>query len=338
MKRKVIAWKLQLSVYLSLVAGVSGFLGYATYMPGSSAPERGHISEVQSRTSEQLREDVSRLSTEFARRNLDSPEVLREVQQYLSDRLASAARTSVVREKVPGPHGDSFNLIAEMDGIGSDEAWVILGAHYDTADHTPGANDNGTGTAALLALATRFAAQPVEKRLRFVLFANEEPPYFQTEAMGSLVHARGCRERGEEVEFMFALETLGYYSDEEGSQKYPPPFGLLYPSEGNFVAFVSNLENAKLVRKSVGAFRQTGLFPSDGAALPGYIPGIGWSDHWSFWQVGYPALMVTDTAPYRDENYHQPSDTVEHLDFEALALVVDGIELSIRTLVREAGL
>src|SRR5690606_29548226 len=113
--------------------------------------------------------------------------------------------------------------------------------------------------------------------------------------------------------------SLGMFTSEQGSQKYPFPLGLFYPSRGNFVGFVSNLQNAPLVRESIRTFRSENLIPSEGAALPAALPGISWSDHWSFWQVGYPAFMLTDTAPYRDPHYHQPSDTPEHLDYAAMA-------------------
>ena len=138
--------------------------------------------------------------------------------------------------------------------------------------------------------------------------------------------ARRCRERGEKVVAMFSLETIGYYDDTPGSQKYPPPFGLFYPSEGNFIGFIGNLASRNLVRQVVGAFRQNEQFPSEGAALPELIPRIGDSDHASFWHEGYPALMVTDTANFRYPYYHTPEDTIDKVDFDRLARVVRGLE------------
>ena len=180
--------------------------------------------------------------------------------------------------------------------------------------------------AALLALARRFAKCKPDRTLRFVAFVNEEPPYFQTAKMGSGVYARRCGQRREKIVAMLSLETIGYYSDARGSQKYPPPLGLLYPSTGNFIAFVGNVKSRDLVRRMVGTFRQHEKFPSEGAALPAATPGVGFSDQWSFWQEGYPAAMVTDTAMFRYPYYHEAEDTIDKVDFDRTARVVRGLE------------
>jgi Zn-dependent M28 family amino/carboxypeptidase len=168
--------------------------------------------------------------------------------------------------------------------------------------------------------------------VRFVAFANEEPPWFQTANMGSLVYAKACRERNDRITAMLSLETIGFYCDDAGSQDYPFPFGLCYPSKGDFVTFVGNLGSASLVREAIAIFRETTPFPSQGGALPGWIPGIGWSDHWSFWKVGYPAIMVTDTAPFRYPHYHTTRDTPEKIDYGRMARVVAGVERVVRRL------
>lgn len=179
---------------------------------------------------------------------------------------------------------------------------------------------------ATLALARRFADRQPARTVRFVLFVNEESPYFQTEAMGSLVYARECRQRGDNIVAMFSLETIGYYSDRPGSQQYPWPLSAVYPSTGNFIAFVGNIASDHLVKQVVESFRRHAQFPSEGGALPGVIPGVGWSDHWSFWQAGYPALMVTDTAPFRYAHYHSAEDAPDKLDYESTARVVVGLD------------
>ncbi len=163
-------------------------------------------------------------------------------------------------------------------------------------------------------------------------FANEEPPYFQTPAMGSVVYARRCRERGEQVVAMLSLETIGFYSDQPGSQHYPVPFGLLYPSTGDFVGFVGNTASRALVREAIGVFRASARFPSEGVAAPGALPGVGWSDHWAFWQEGYPAVMITDTAPFRNPDYHTRRDTPERLSYAPMARVVAGLERVVEAL------
>jgi hypothetical protein len=159
-----------------------------------------------------------------------------------------------------------------------------------------------------------------------VAFVNEEPPYFTTSQMGSFVYAKECRKRKDKITAMLSLETIGFYSDQDGSQSYPPPLSLFYPSKGNFIGFVGNLSSRRLVRRVVGSFREHAKFPSEGAALPGWVPGVFWSDHWSFWKHGYHALMVTDTAPFRYVHYHTPEDTIDKIDFERLARVVAGLE------------
>jgi hypothetical protein len=150
--------------------------------------------------------------------------------------------------------------------------------------------------------------------------------------MGSRRYVRLIRDRGESVAGMFSLETIGYYSDLRGSQQYPPPLGLFYPDTGNFIGFVANLSSRAWLRDALGAFRRHARFPSEGVAAPAFIPGIDWSDHRSFWEAGYPALMITDTALFRYPHYHLPSDTPDKLDYPALARVVTGLDGMLRDL------
>jgi Zn-dependent M28 family amino/carboxypeptidase len=189
--------------------------------------------------------------------------------------------------------------------------------------------------AGLLALARRFAGKPCGQTLRFVAFVNEEPPYFQTEEMGSLVYARRCKARGDKISAMISLETIGYFSDEPRSQKYPAAgLGFFYPSKGNFIGFVGNTRSRALLRDAVSAFENARKLPCEGAALPAVIPGIGWSDQWAFWECGYPAIMVTDTAPFRYPHYHSSTDTPDKLDYDRFALVVSGMEKTIGDLTK----
>lgn len=168
--------------------------------------------------------------------------------------------------------------------------------------------------------------EPQSRSVRFVLFVNEEPPFFQTEQMGSLVYARRCRQRNERVTAMLSLETIGYYSDKKGSQQYPAPFNMFYPDTGNFIGFIGNIESKSLIKQATAGFRRHAKFPSQGGAIPDAVAGVGWSDHWAFWQAGYPALMVTDTAPFRYPYYHDPRDKPGRLDYERMARVVEGLE------------
>jgi Zn-dependent M28 family amino/carboxypeptidase len=210
---------------------------------------------------------------------------------------------------------------------------IIVGAHYDTVPGSPGANDNASAVAALLSLAQRLAECRLDRTLRFVAFVNEEAPYAHTPEMGSWVYARRCRERREQVTGMLCLETIGYYSECPGSQRYPRPLELIYPSTGNFIAFVGSTRYDRFVRQVIRTFRGYEPFPSLGGALPETIADIGRSDHWSFWQEDYPALMITDTAPFRYPYYHTADDTVDKLDFEKMARVVRGLAKTLVELV-----
>jgi Zn-dependent M28 family amino/carboxypeptidase len=209
------------------------------------------------------------------------------------------------------------------------EGAIVVGAHYDTVPGSPGADDNASGVAALIELAR--LGLPV----RCVAFANEELPYSHGEEMGSYVYARRARSRGERLAAMFSLEMLGCYSDEPGSQRYPPVIGWFYPDRANFIAFVSDLGARRLVRRAHALFRKHSDFPSESLAAPVFVPGVTHSDHWSFRRHGYPAVMVTDTAFNRYAHYHLPSDTPEKLDYERMARVTLGLAGMLGELARE---
>jgi Peptidase family M28 len=217
-------------------------------------------------------------------------------------------------------------LIEPPTGSAKDLMTLVVGAHYDSADHAPGANDNGSGVAALLILARELRRQPRQKtRLRLVFFVNEEPPHFQTATMGSLIYARALAATGERVSAMISLETLGSYSDQKGSQTYPPPLGYPLPDTGNFVAIVGDMSARALAADVTRRFRDSTAFPSLGGVAPGSLPGITWSDHWSFSRFKIAAVMITDTAVFRYPHYHLPTDTPDKLDYERLARVTTGL-------------
>lgn len=279
-----------------------------------------------------LGEDIQKLGGDIGQRNSDYYDNLKAAEQYLESAFKQAGYT--VQQQQYSVGGQTFaNLEIEIPGVEHPDEIVIVGGHYDSVFSSRGANDNGSGAAAVIELARRFANKKTSRTLRFVEFVNEEPPFFWTENMGSLVYAKRCRERNENIVAMLSLETMGYYSDEKGSQKYPAPLNLVYPSVGNFIGFVGNVNSGALVRQVIAAFRRQTPFPSEGAALPAQIPGVGWSDHWAFWQQGYSAVMVTDTAPFRYLYYHTIDDTPDKIDYGRLARVVLGLERVITELV-----
>jgi len=212
---------------------------------------------------------------------------------------------------------------------------LVVGAHYDSAGIAPGANDNGTGAAAVIELARLLMdAAPRDKRLRLVLFVNEEPPYDRTPDMGSWRYAQALKESEMRIVGMISLETLGCFFDEPGTQKYPAPFGLFFPTTANFIAFVAMPGSRSFLHEVVGSFRRHAQFPTIGGTAPDQFDGIGWSDHWSFWKLGYPAVMVTDTALFRYAHYHKATDTPDKVDYEKLARITLGLEQTLRDLLR----
>jgi Zn-dependent M28 family amino/carboxypeptidase len=302
-------------------------------MPGKS--HKGPLPELaaaQAALAAELRADVTRLAGEIGERNYHYYAELKAAADYIETQFRSAG-LEIERQAYQDTGKTYENLIAEIAGGERASEIVVVGAHYDSVVGSPGANDNGSGVAALLALARRLADSRPTLTLRLVAFVNEEPPYFQGDAMGSRVYARRCRERGDNIVAMMSLETIGYYSDAEGSQNYPSPaIGWCYPSRGDFIAFVGNVGSRALVRRSIRAFRASAPFPSEGAALPSFVPGVGWSDQWAFWQEGYPGIMITDTAPFRYPYYHTEDDLPDKLDYERMARVVEGIEAVVRML------
>lgn len=288
--------------------------------------------------SAELRTHVVALAEAIGERNVSRPVALAAAREYIAAQFRACGLEPKLETFEVGGVACS-NVVAEVRGSTRAGELVLLGAHYDSVVGSPGANDNASGTAALLGLARRFARESPARTLRFAAFVNEEPPWFQTDAMGSRVHARGCRARGEDIVAMLSLETLGCYSDAPGSQRYPSPLlKLAYPARGNFVAFVGNLGSRRLVRAVVRAFREHATVRSEGAALPEFVAGVGWSDHESFWRAGYPALMVTDTAVYRDPNYHTARDLPDAIDYATFARVVLGLESVVQDVVGHGGL
>ena len=295
-------------------------------MPGESysGPLPLATDELRALESE-LRSYVHMLAGEIGERNVFHYSQLVRAAEYI-EKTFSETGYEVGRHTYEVEGQVCENLEVEVRGTERPNEIVLIGAHYDSVKGSPGANDNATGVAATLALARMFVQEPASRTLRFVAFTNEEPPFFRSRHMGSRVYAKRSRQRAENIILMLSLETIGYYSDEPGSQSYVFPLHFFYPSTGNFIAIVSNVENELFVRKLVGAFRQYVSFPSEGAALWGWLPGVGWSDHWAFWKEGFPAVMVTDTALFRDPAYHTSRDIPKNINYEHFTRVVLGLK------------
>jgi Zn-dependent M28 family amino/carboxypeptidase len=304
--------------------------GWISAMPGSSR----QVTNVERQTEilqQHLQQHVYRLADEIGERNLQHPEALHAAEDYINQvwqQQGYVVEKQAYRER----NIHCANLEVTHEGNEHAEQIILIGAHYDTVYGSPGANDNGSGVAALLELSRLFRAEPTNMSVRFVAFVNEEPPFFFSGRQGSNIYAKAIRQRGDDIRLMLALETIGYYASEPNSQDYPPLFRYFYPHTADFISFVTNFGSRRVMLKLARAFRQVSDFPLEHVATFSFIPGVAWSDHLSFWRQNYKALMVTDTAFYRYPYYHSSNDTAEKLDYPRLAQVCEGLLKAVRLL------
>ncbi len=267
--------------------------------------------------------------------NMDHPEALEASAIYIERRLAGLGY-AVERQEytVTGQKVDKVrNIHVTLGDPRGRRPSFVVGAHYDSAGIAPGANDNGSGVAALLELARLLRDHtPARHLLRLVFFVNEERPSFGTDMMGSVQFARMVTAR-ETVAGMISIETIGAYFDEPGTQRFPTPLNFVYSDTGNFITFVGMPRGRELVHRAIGSFRRHTAFPSIGGIAHSFIRGIAWSDHASFDALGIPAVMITDTALFRYAHYHKATDTPDKLDYARLARVTKGIERTLRDIV-----
>lgn len=288
--------------------------------------------ETPEALAQQLYRHVWTLSETIGERHYEQPGSLEKSAHYIEQELQRCG-LAPARQSFGTP--PFYNVTAQITGATKPDEIIIVGAHYDTVWLSPGADDNASGVAALLELACLLARERHDRSLRFVAFANEEQPFAGMEDMGSRVYVRSLHAQRENVIAMFSLEMLGYYSDEPHSQNYPAPLRWFYPDTASFIAFVSNIPSSLLLFRSIRSFRRHSDFHAEGLAVPErVIPDIRRSDHASFWDAGYPALMVTDTAVYRNINYHTVGDVARTLDYSKMAAVVTGLSGMLADLAR----
>lgn len=300
-------------------------------MPGKSyTGTLAPLTEQETKIESGLRKHIDYLSTHIGQRNMQHFGQLCAAADYVK-RQFQEMKLPVKELKYSVNGKEVENIEAEIKGTDTGKI-IVVGAHYDTVPGSPGANDNTSGVAAMLELARSMANSKPSVSMRFVCFVNEEKPYAHTPMMGSLVYAQLCHQNKDNIIGAISLETMGYYSDAKGSQRYPFPFSLIYPDQGNFIAFVGNSMSQEFLRNFISLFRQEAQFPSEGVAAPDWIPNIDRSDHKSFWQFGYPAIMITDTANFRYPDYHKATDTIDKINFDHLSRVVVGLERTFRKL------
>ena len=279
-----------------------------------------------------LEAHVRKLSVDFSPRDIGHMENLDLAASYIAGELAQAG-ASVSEQRYRVEQVTYRNVIARF-GPDTPER-IVVGAHYDAAGPIPGADDNASGVAGLIELARLLGAHPPAMRIDLIAFSTEEPPYFRTTGMGSSVHAQSLQKENVRVRAMLSLEMIGYFSDESGSQHLPA--GILsafYPSTGNFIGIVGRVSDGLLARRVKSAMSSAAPLPVYSITAPSIIPGIDFSDQLNYWQAGYKALMITDTAFYRNRNYHTQHDTPEKLDYKRMAMVVEGVYAAVTDLAR----
>jgi hypothetical protein len=280
---------------------------------------------------ERVRRDVRMFSETFHPRSDQFPENLDRAAAYVRSEFLAAGGRVAEQEFEWG--GDNYrNVIASF---GPEEGpRVVVGAHYDAVSDTPGADDNASGVAGLLELGRMLMKEPPQGRVDLVAFTFEEPPHFRTDEMGSAHHAASLKSARVQLRGMICLEMIGYFSQAQGSQGYPLSLlKLVYPDRGDFIAVVGNTAQSGLTRKVKSAMMSASDLPVYSLNAPSFVPGIDFSDHLSYWAHGYPAVMVTDTAFYRNRAYHDVDDTWDRLDYESLGKVVQGVFAAVRDIV-----
>ena len=271
-----------------------------------------------------LRRHLLALTTTPEPRNYRHPASLRQAADYIKAELAAAGGQPT--EQPYAVQGQRYHNVLAHFGPETGPR-LVVGAHYDVCGEQPGADDNGTGVAALLELARLLGQQPnLPYRVDLVAYTLEEPPFFRTKNMGSYVHAQSLHAAGVPVRGMVALEMLGYYDDRKGSQDYPlGPLKWVYGSRGNYVTVAQKFGNGRFGRQFARHYKTAAALPMKRFKAPAWLPGIDFSDHLNYWQFGYPAVLLTDTAFYRNKSYHEPTDTLARLDMRRLGLAVDAL-------------
>lgn len=279
---------------------------------------------------ERLRAHVRMLADEFVPRDFAHPANLDRAAAYIREEFARAGG-AVAEQPFEAGRSTYRNVIAAF-GPDTRER-IVIGAHYDAAGPFPAADDNASGVAGLLELARLLGADPPPIRVELVAYPLEEPPFYRTPLMGSAVHAASLKRQGVRVRVMMSLEMIGYFTDAPDSQKLPlaalRPF---YPSRGNFIAVVGKMGQALLVRRVKRAMKGASPLGVHSINAPRWVPGVDFSDHMNYWDAGYPAVMITDTAFYRNPHYHTARDTADTLDYARMAQVVAGVHAAILAL------
>ena len=272
-----------------------------------------------------LYQHVDVLANQIGERNLHNKGSLQKTVDYIFEQMNRSSLD--VNQLNFSFNGQSFsNIVAEKKGQEYEDQIIIIGAHYDTVEDSPGADDNATGIAGLLEMIRLFSDFDNKRTYRFVAFALEEPPFYGTSQMGSHVYAESCKQRNDNVLFMTSLEMLGYFLNKKNTQRYPEPdLARKHPNRGNFISVVGDPESKPLLKKVSNNISKFTTVPIELFIAHRGTPGANLSDHASFWKFGFRAIMITDTAFYRNPHYHKPDDTIDTIHFKKFSNLVYGL-------------
>jgi hypothetical protein len=283
-----------------------------------------------------LKDDMVYMSVTLGERNVEKYGALSQCEKWIRERWESMGYK--VQEQVFEVEGKRVaNLEVEIPGLKAPSEIVIVSAQYDTLPGSPGANNDASGVAILLQLSEMFREYRPDRTLRLINFTTEEPPYFGTELMGSLRYAKRCRQLSEDVRVVLSLDALGFFRDSPDTQKLPFPFSYFYPDRANFLAFIGDLRTRPYMIVTTRGFKKGSAFPIAAGSAPRWVKGAGWSDHSSFWRYGYRGMQVTDTGAFRSPWHTNEGDTVDKLDFRALARITMGLYASVIELTSTNG-
>lgn len=307
-----------------IIVGLVSFiiLKSTTFGWGSFFTSTLSIKPRDSTLSGRLKKHVVKLSSEIGDRNAFNYNNLEKAADYVAKQFISYGYDIKFQEYVVG-NKRVKNIIAVKSGIKLPNEIIVVGAHYDSC-FNPGADDNASGIAGLLELARMMINKDVDRTIEFIAFVNEEPPFFKTEEMGSRIYAKEARVENKNIKAVIIFDLIGFYSNKIFSQRYPIIAGLFFPNKGNFIGVFGNFKSRYLATEITKIFKSNYSFPITSIALD-FIPGIDFSDHWSFWKEGYSAVMISDTAFLRHKNYHKSTDTWKKLNYKDMACVIEGI-------------
>lgn len=319
---------------VAIILVATGLAAYGLWVPGQSysgAPPP--LTSTQQELAARLQAHIVAIASEP--HNTQYPAAL-ERSALAIEQAFAALGFDPQRQEYKSDGATVRNIWVTIEPTEPVQDAIVVGGHYDSAHDAPGANDNGSGTAGTIELARLLKDfKPKNTRIYLVAFVNEESPFWGTDDHGAFRFAQLLLDRKEAVRGMLSLETLGWFSDKPGSQKYPSPFNWIYPDTGNFVAIVGMPGSRTWLHQVIGPYRQHATVPSIGGIAPSLIPGIAWSDHAAFARLGIPALMLTDTAPFRYPHYHRPSDTPDKVDTATLSRIVSALAQTLRELTHK---